>query len=170
MNLAGFATSVSPLLRTVGSVLLAPVLLAPVLLAAGIAFAEAPSAAPPSAAPKATRADYALDVSRTTAAVKVGQPGTLSVTFVPKNGTKLNLQAPLAVTVRPNPAVAVDDAALDLANVRDPAAHDVEVTTGVRGLTAGQTVVALDVSFYLCTDAWCQRMTDAVSVPIDVAP
>lgn len=145
-------------------------LLAVALLAAVPASADAPP--PRSSAPvaddRATKDDYALDTSATTATLKVGGDGVFSLKIVPKNGKKVHGEAPLEIAFVDNGVVKPGKQKLGRADLKDKAAKEPEVTTTIRGVKAGATTLDANVSFFLCTDAWCQRMSDRVQVSITV--
>ncbi len=137
------------------------------------AVAAAPSPAPqgslqPTADDRATKDDYTLDASATSTRLKVNDDGTFSVKIVPKNGKKVHNEAPLEVVVVDNAFLKPGKQKLGRADVKDKAAKDPEVSTTLRALKAGSTTLEAKISFFLCTDAWCQRMSDRVQVPITI--
>ena len=136
-----------------------------------VALAAAPAVADPAAPAaddKATKDDYTVDASGTTAKLKVNGDGTFSLKITPKNGKKVHPEAPLEVSLVDNPAVKPAKSKLGRGDLKDKAAQEPEVTTSLRGVKAGATTLEANISFFLCTDAWCQRMSDRVQVPISV--
>lgn len=128
----------------------------------------APSAPSPSADDKATKDDYTLDTSGTDAKIKLGSDGKFSLVVTPKNGKKVHPDAPFEVSFKDPQGVKPLKTKLGRADVVDKASKAPEVQTKLRGEKAGATTLDLSVSFFLCTDAWCQRMTDRISIPITV--
>ena len=147
---------------TATALLLATVLLAPMTAVAGEAGGT------PSADDKATKDDYALDASGTAAKLKVKGDAPFSLKITPKNGKKVHPDAPLEVTIVDNATIKPAKQKLGRSDLKEKGAKDPEATTTMRGLKAGATTLEVNVSFFLCTDAWCQRMSDRVQIPITV--
>ena len=140
------------------------------VLVAWPASADAPSPAPAVrvADERATKDDYVLDTSATTTKLKAAGDGTFSLKIVPKNGKKVHGEAPLEVAFIDNAVVKPGKQKLGRADLKDKGAQEPEATTTLRGLKAGTTTLEANVSFFLCTDAWCQRMTDRIQVALTV--
>lgn len=134
--------------------------------------ASLPALAADDAAPKkrdrATKDDYRIDVSGSSAELQVGQDGVIKLVLVPKNGTKIHPQAPLEVKLSEPDGIQLEKRKLGRGDVADKEAKDPALSTAVSGRKAGSYSVDADVSFFLCTDEWCQRMTDRVSIPMKV--
>lgn len=124
--------------------------------------------AQPAAEGKATKDDYALDTSATASKVKVKGAAAFSLKIVPKNGKKVHADAPLEVTIVDNPAVKPEKQKLGRSDLKIKGAKDPEVLTLMHGVKSGATTLEVNVSFFLCTDTWCQRMSDQVQIPISV--
>jgi hypothetical protein len=122
----------------------------------------------PSADDRATKDDYALEATATPAPLKVNAEGVFRLKITPKNGKKVHGEAPLEVTLLENAFVKPARQKLGRGDVQDKASKEPEVTTTLRAVKAGTTTLEANVSFFLCTDAWCQRMSDRVQVPITV--
>ena len=118
---------------------------------------------------RATKDDYTLDGSGTSTALKVGTDGTFSLKITPKNGKKVHPDAPLEVAIADNALVKAGKAKLSRGDLKDKASKEPEVTTSLRPLKAGTGTVDATVSFFLCTDAWCQRMSDKVQIAVGVS-
>lgn len=131
-----------------------------------------PALAADDAAPKkkdrATKDDYRIDVTGSSSEVKVGEDGVVKLVLVPKNGTKIHPQAPLEVKLSEPDGLKLQKRKLGRGDVADKGATDPALSTAVSGRKAGSYNVNADVSFFLCTDEWCQRMTDRVSIPVKV--
>ncbi len=117
---------------------------------------------------KASKDDYQLDASGTDAKIKLGEQGKFSLVVRPKNGKKVHPDAPFEVTFKEPTGVRPGKNKLGRNDVVDKAAKAPEVRTTLIADKAGATTLEVSVSFFLCTDAWCQRMTDRVSVPVTV--
>ena len=145
-------------------------LLTVALLVAVPAAANAPSTSTssPAADDRATKDDYTLDTSATTAKLKAGGDGAFSLKIVAKNGKKVHGEAPLEIAFVDNAVVKPGKQKLGRADLKDKASKEPEVTTTLRGQKAGVTTLEANVSFFLCTDAWCQRMSDRVQVAVTV--
>lgn len=138
------------------------------LLALAPAMAAAGEGAPKKKE-RATKDDYELDVSGTTEELKPGEAGRFSLVIRPKNGTKVHPQAPLEVKLKATAGLEVEKPKLSRKEIANPGEPAPELKTGVRAIREGDQAIEADVSFFLCTDEWCQRMTDRVNVPIKVA-
>jgi hypothetical protein len=125
-------------------------------------------ASSPVAEERATKDDYVLDTSATDKTIKVGKDGKFSVVVTPKNGKKVHAEAPLEVVFKDPKGLKPGKAKLGRGDVVDKAAAAPELRTTLRGEKAGATTLEATVSFFLCTDSWCQRMSDKISVPITV--
>lgn len=124
--------------------------------------------AAPAADDRATKDDYELDTGATDKTLKVGKDGTFSLVVKAKNNKKVHPEAPLEVVFKDPKGIKPGKAKLGRGDVADKAAKAPDLRTTLRGEKAGATVLEANVSFFLCTDSWCQRMTDKVSVPITV--
>jgi len=117
---------------------------------------------------KATKDDYELDTGGTDAKLKVGGTGSFSLVVKPKNGKKVHPDAPLEVSLKDPKGLKLGKSKLGRNDVVDKASKSPELKTSLRGEKAGTYTVEANVSFFLCTDAWCQRMSDKVAVPVTV--
>ncbi|MCC7072301.1 MAG: hypothetical protein IT383_13315 [Deltaproteobacteria bacterium] len=134
-------------------------------------LASAPVAAAEGVADdRATKDDYELDTSATDKTIKVGKDGAFSLVLRAKNGKKVHAEAPLEVVFKDPKGVKPAKTKLGRGDVRDKAAASPELRTTLRGDKAGATTLEATVSFFLCTDSWCQRMSDKISVPVSVEP
>jgi hypothetical protein len=122
----------------------------------------------PTADDRATKDDYSLDVSGTDTKIKRGADGKFSLVVVPKNNKKVHPEAPLEVTFTNPKGVRPAKTKLGRADVVDKGAKAPEVRTTLHAEKAGSTTLEANVSFFLCTDAWCQRMADKVTIAITV--
>jgi len=117
---------------------------------------------------RATKDDYELNTSGTDGKIKVNSEGKFSLVVTPKNGKKVHPEAPLEVTFKDPKGVKPAKAKLGRGDVVDKASKAPEVRTSLRAEKVGTHTLEASVSFFLCTDAWCQRMSDKVSIPVTV--
>lgn len=117
---------------------------------------------------RATKDDYRIDTSGSSSEVTVGADGVIKLVLTPKNGTKIHPQAPLEVKLSEPDGIKLEKRKLSRGDISDKKAKDPTLSTELSGQKAGSYSVNADVSFFLCTDEWCQRMTDRVSIPIKV--
>ena len=100
--------------------------------------------------------------------MKVGTDGLFSVKITPKNGKKVHPDAPLEVAIVDTALVKPGKTKLGRGDLKEKGAKEPEVTTSLRPLKAGSGTLEATVSFFLCTDSWCQRITEKVQLPITV--
>ncbi|HEY4221932.1 MAG TPA: hypothetical protein VGO62_11325 [Myxococcota bacterium] len=117
---------------------------------------------------KASKDDYELDVGGTDSKLKAGTDGKFDLVIRPKNGMKIHPQAPLEVTFKDLKGVKPGKSKLGRNDLVDKDSKAPEVRTTLRADKPGQYTLDANVSFFLCTDAWCQRMSDHVSIAITV--
>jgi hypothetical protein len=139
-----------------------------VLAALSFGAAASPDATPAQDKKAAGKGDYSLDTSKSSTEAKLKSDATFSITIVPASGLKIHPQAPLEVKLKTTDGLKAAKAKLGRADVKDAAAVAPELTTTVNAAAAGKQEVEASVSFFLCSDSWCQRMTDKVVVPINV--
>lgn len=145
---------------------------APVALSLALCLAGGVALAAPSLQrvdDKATKSDYELDVGGTAKELKVGADGPFSLVVRPKGDKKIHPQAPFEVTLRSSAGIKPAKGKLNRSDVVDKGAKAPEVKTQLRATAKGAQQIEADVSFFICTDAWCQRMTDRVTVAVTVA-
>jgi hypothetical protein len=136
------------------------------MIVAVMAGSASAADAPPT--DRATKDDYAIDVTKTTTAMKIGADGSFSIVITPKNGKKIHGDAPLEVKLSKSAQVKPEKEKLGRADVVDKTTKDVELKTVLHPLQKGAASIGVDFSFFLCVDAWCQRMSDRVDVPVTI--
>ena len=118
---------------------------------------------------RASKDDYELDVSASSTDVGVGENGTFSVVIRAKNKTKIHPQAPLTVKLSSTDGVTLAKAKLSREDVKKAeGVKDPDLRTQLTGAKEGEQKVTAEISFFLCTDAWCQRMNDKVELAVNV--
>jgi hypothetical protein len=145
--------------------------LAAVVVVAAAAFGVVSSGgayAAPVAEDRATKDDYELDTQATTSTLKVGEDGRFVLKITPKNGKKVHPDAPLEVSLKESGGIKLQKQKLGRADVKDKADLAPEVVGSFRAAKAGPASIEANISFFLCTEAWCQRLTDRVQIAITV--
>jgi hypothetical protein len=125
-------------------------------------------AAEPVADDRATKDDYAFDTTGTATTLKKGASGPFSLIITPKNGKKVHPDAPLEIAFVDNASVKPAKQKLGRGDLKEKGATAPQAVTTLQATKAGATTLQVNVSFFLCTDAWCQRMTDRVELPITI--
>ena len=118
---------------------------------------------------RATKEDYDLDLSASATTLKVGENGLYSIVIRAKNGTKIHPQAPLTVKLTASEGVAAAKEKLSREDIPEDADKKTpDLRTQLTARKKGDQKVQAEVSFFLCTDAWCQRMNDKVDLTLAV--
>lgn len=118
--------------------------------------------------PKGKGVDYTIDTSQSTRQLKAGERGTYVLAIVPGKDRKVHKQAPLSVTLRAPAGIVLDKAKLGRADVASDDGKRVELKVGFAAKSAGEQAIEADATFFICTDKWCQRMTEQVAVTVNV--
>lgn len=124
------------------------------------------------AAPKdrATADDYAFSTEGSAQTLREGDRGTLQLSLRALNGLKIHPEAPLELKLSSSEGLVVVSPKLTRADAAEPESGLLRFETPVDASRAGAQRVDVEFSFFLCTDAWCQRMTDRRSLAIEVTP
>lgn len=130
--------------------------------------AEVPAPTAPVAEDRASKDDYALDASGSASTLKVNGEGAFTLQITPKNGKKVHPDAPLEVVIADSALFKASKARLTRTDLKEKGSKTPTVATTLRGSKAGTGTIDVTVSFFLCTDAWCQRMSDKVTLPVTV--
>jgi hypothetical protein len=118
---------------------------------------------------RASKDDYELDLSASSKTVGVGENGTFSLVIRAKNKTKIHPQAPLTVKLSATEGVTLAKAKLSREDAKkEEGAKDPDLRTQLTGVKEGEHKVTAEISFFLCTEAWCQRMNDKVELAVNV--
>jgi len=116
------------------------------------------------------KAEYSVDTSASTKSMSVKDRGLVSIHIKPGEGLKVHPQAPLEVKLKTSAGLKSEKNKLGRGDVKDPAATAPELTCALSANAGGKQTVEADLSFFLCSESWCQRMKDRVVVEIDVKP
>jgi hypothetical protein len=112
--------------------------------------------------------DYNIDVAASTKQLKVGERGKVVIAIVPGAGRKVHKQAPLSIDLRAPAGIVLDKAKLGRADITQDSETRLELTVGFAAKTGGEQSVEANATFFICTDKWCQRMTDRIVIPVNV--
>lgn len=115
-----------------------------------------------------TKADFAIDTSQTSSSIKVKGKGKLSILIKPGEGLKVHPDAPLEVKVKTSSGLSSSKNKLGRGDVVDAKATAPELACDLNASAAGAQTVDAELSFFLCSDSWCQRMKDRVTINVDV--
>ncbi|HYD41059.1 MAG TPA: hypothetical protein VEB43_09515 [Anaeromyxobacter sp.] len=111
---------------------------------------------------------YRVDTQGTTLAVPAGGSGTLVLSIVPLDGTKVHPQAPLKIALTGTPGLKLTRDTLGRKDAADPKAEGPRFEVPFTAVAAGAQEARAKVEFYLCADDWCARQTRDVAVAIAV--
>lgn len=135
-------------------------ILTTLLLSSALAFAED--------GVKGRGTDYNIDTSASSTAIKVGERGKLVIAILPINGREIHKQAPLSIALRAPAGVVLDKAKLGRGDVTKDSKERLELSVNFSAKSAGDQNVEATASFFICTEKWCQRATENITVTIHV--
>jgi hypothetical protein len=130
-------------------------------------FADDGKSPPEKKAP--TKDDYSLDSSLTSSNLKLNEDGLFSLAIIPVEGLKVHPDAPLEVRLNTSAGLVSSKKKLGRKDATDEKALAPTIQTIIRGETAGKKEIEANISFFLCSKSWCQRMTDRVSIGVKVS-
>ncbi|MEW5852441.1 MAG: hypothetical protein AB2A00_26880 [Myxococcota bacterium] len=113
---------------------------------------------------------YTVDTSGTPREVKVGDKGSLSIVITPSAGKKVHDQAPLVVSLKGSKGVALAKNKLGHSDVANKGDKAPQIKAEFTAREPGEQTVDADMQFFICTDKWCERMTEKVKVTLNVVP
>jgi len=112
--------------------------------------------------------DYDIDISASSKQLKVGERGKIVIAIVPGADRKVHKQAPLSIDLRSPAGIVLDKAKLGRSDITQDSEKRLELTVGFAAKTGGEQSVEANATFFICTDKWCQRMTERVVIPVNV--
>lgn len=130
------------------------------------AFAE-DNPAPEKSAP--TKDDYKLDASGSSSRLKVNEDGLFSLSITPVEGLKVHPDAPLEVKLKTSQGLTSTKKKLGRKDALDAKSLAPTLQTAIRGESAGKKEIEAEISFFLCSKTWCQRMTDKMVVDVTIS-
>jgi hypothetical protein len=112
--------------------------------------------------------DYDIDTAGSTKLLKVGEAGKLVIAIVPGKDRKVHKQAPLSVDLRAPAGIVLDKAKLDRGDITKDSEQRMEITVGFKAKSGGEQAIEANAAFFICTDKWCQRMSERIIVNVTV--
>jgi hypothetical protein len=116
----------------------------------------------------ATEKDFKVTSDGTAAKVKAGQKGALVVNVVALNGFKVSQETPFSLKLAATDGVKLDAQTFARKDLVDSNAKDPQVKTFFTGAAKGEQTVNVDVTFFLCSDKLCQRMTAKHTIKLNI--
>jgi hypothetical protein len=111
---------------------------------------------------------FQVDVTGTTRDVALGDKGLISIVIVPGAGKKVHDQAPMVVSLKAPVGLGLMKNKLGQADVVNKGAAAPELRAEFSPKQQGVLSVDADLTFFLCTDRWCERFNHKVTIPITV--
>ena len=102
--------------------------------------------------------------------VTIGQAATLPIAIAIDRGLTVSKDAPVIVTIQPDPGVVIKKRRLGRADAVDPEADAPRFAIPVRGDTAGEHAVKLHVKLWLCGGKVCKPLEIRRQSTIVVTP
>lgn len=118
----------------------------------------------------ATKDDYKIVTSASSTEIKLSGDGKLSILIQPGEGLKVHPQAPLEARLKASNGIKPAKKKLGRKDVTEAESHAPEMTCDLHAEAAGEHKVDAEISFFLCSESWCQRMKDTVSITVKVPP
>ncbi|MBN2358927.1 MAG: hypothetical protein JXR83_05705 [Deltaproteobacteria bacterium] len=112
--------------------------------------------------------DYDIDVSASTRQLKVGERGKIVIAIVPSADRKVHKQAPISIDLRAPAGIVLDKAKLGRSDITKDSEKRLELSVGFVAKSGGEQSVEANATFFICTDKWCQRMTERIVIPVHV--
>lgn len=130
-------------------------------LVASAALADAPPPAAPAPAPDA---NFTLDTSRSSVELALGAKGRLSIIINPGAGRKVHDQAPLTVNLKATKGLTLSKTKLGHADVVNKGDRAPELAVDITATAAGTQVTEAEMQFFICTEKWCERQMQRVTI------
>jgi hypothetical protein len=143
--------------------------LAVVLLFACEAKTGEPGHAPASSGPVLPVAgkDYRIELSAPKE-MSVGVASDCVLTITPAPPWALKAETPFSVTLAPGPGLSVSKTHLDAKDFVNPKTPAKSVHTACVAAQSGARTLSATLSFFLCSDEICRRMTDKLTATVKV--
>ncbi|MFZ9888554.1 MAG: hypothetical protein ACO3JL_13735 [Myxococcota bacterium] len=119
---------------------------------------------------RATREDYAFSTEGSVTSLPETTRGTLQFSLRALNGLKIHPEAPLELKFTSSDGLVVATPKLTRSDATEPEPGLLRFEAPVDATRAGPQRVDVELSFFLCTENWCQRMTDRGTVAVEVTP
>lgn len=130
------------------------------LVAAQLAFA----------APTADAAKpYKIAVDGTTTELKAGAPGLFKLSIRPATGFHVSPEAPLKIGLEGH-GVELEKKSLGHGDAQDKNSQAPQFAVKFAAAAAGAQSIAVDATFFVCSEKLCERKSEKLNVPITVKP
>ena len=118
---------------------------------------------------RATKDDYELDLKESAKSLKVGDKGEFSLLIKAKNGLKIHPEAPLSLKLTTSDGVNTLKSKLTREDVKKTEGSvDPDLRTQVDAKAKGEQKISGELSFFLCSKEWCERVSDKIEHTIVV--
>ena len=111
---------------------------------------------------------YTVDTSKSTATVKAGKDGTLSLHIKPAKGYKISREAPLKIKLSSAEGVKLSKAKLGQKDAHDSKSTSPQFAVEFKAVSKGEQTIAADATFFVCNKEICQRKKEKVTVAVAV--
>lgn len=118
---------------------------------------------------RASKDDYELSLTESAKALKVGDKGEFSLVIKAKNGLKIHPEAPLSLKLSASEGVTTLKNKLTREDVKkNEGSTDPDLRTQIDAKAKGEQKIAGELSFFLCSKEWCERVSDKIEHTIVV--
>jgi len=118
---------------------------------------------------RATKDDYAIDLKASATSIDKGKKGDFSVLIKAKNGLKIHPEAPLTLKLTTTPGISLTKTKLSREDAsKKGSAKSPNLRTTINAKSAGDQTVTGDLSFFLCSKDWCERVSEKVQHKLKV--
>lgn len=111
---------------------------------------------------------YRITTQGSTAEVKAGGQGTVVLAIEPIEKVHVHPQAPLKITLEATPGLTLSKTQLGHQDAVDPKAEAPRFEVPFTAAAAGKQEAKAKLDFFICSDQWCVKQTQTVSVPVNV--
>jgi len=114
-------------------------------------------------------AETTYAVTKTEPKLVVGQPDKLSVTIEGKNGWHLNQEAPVSLTLTPEPGLEIAKTKLARADLAVSKPEEIRFDVPVAAREAGAKKVVAEAKFVMCQAEACKPEKETVTLALEIA-
>jgi hypothetical protein len=114
------------------------------------------------------RASYRIETGESSKALKVGEQGKVVLAIQPKEKIHVHPQAPLRATLTPSAGLKIAKPELGRADAVDSKSDAPRFEIPVTAAVAGPQELKANLEFFICSDTWCVKQVQAVTVPVAV--
>jgi hypothetical protein len=132
-----------------------------------LAVALACRAAAEGSADDPAKGTWRIDSSATTQSVPQGQKGKVGFSILTKEGAHVSAEAPLKIELKSS-GVKLDKTALANADAIDAKSGHPRFEVPFVADQKGSQQIDANLTFFVCTDKWCIRQKDTLTLKVDV--